>query len=126
MLSVSKNRLRSLPDEMSCLVNLRELGMRWNRFTQPPISVLRHLTALTSLEMSPFISDDVEGPRFRIPAPLLPILHPGLVSLELQPFSRRSNPFRYDPLSLFHLGHAMAELAKRRPLPTLSFKEKSF
>jgi hypothetical protein len=57
-----------------------------------------------------FISVD---PAFEIPTPLLPIVHPGLVKLDL----RQRKP--WDSVSLFHLGDALAAVADRSPPLTL-------
>ncbi len=123
MLDVGRNKLRSLPDEMSSLTNLKELQMSDNKLPEPPVSVLRHMTALHTIGLHDNGGGTGEGgPRFRIPSPLLPILHPGLVLLALGQRHGKSGPFKWDPMSLVHLGAAMAELAKRRPVPKLCFK----
>ncbi len=124
MLDVTENELRELPDEMSRLTNLKVLLMELNYFSEPPVSVLRHMTALESIDLSGNINPDDEVAGFRIPSPLLPILHPGLTRLDFERCgqrSERSDTFKWDPRSLVHLGSAMAELAKRRPVPSLLY-----
>ncbi len=125
MLDVSINDLRRLPDDMSSLTNLKELQILLNNLPEPPVSVLRHMTALETIDLRDNCGSTSEGdPKFRVPSTLLPILHPGLVSLHLGQHVHRgqSIPFKWDPMSLVHLGCALAELAKRQPVPMLCYK----
>ncbi len=63
---------------------------------------------------------------FHISSPQLPILHPRLAHLDLRQYRDEDmdelDEFKWDPISLFHLGQAMIEVADRRPLPTVLFK----
>jgi hypothetical protein len=123
-LDVSQNSLRSLPDKLTSLTNLKELCLRQNSFSEPPVSILRHLTALVTIDLRFYRRWGNEGSQdFRIPSSLLPILHPGLLTLDVRQFAREPGPFTWDSMSLVHLGRAMAELAKRRPVPAVLFKE---
>jgi Leucine-rich repeat (LRR) protein len=123
ILEVRCNRLRSLPDELSGLQNLKELNLSHNYFRETPVSVLSRMTALVTMDLSiqyPWTQDDVSV--LRVPSSLLPILHPGLVRLDLRQekvFSSERRP--WDVLSLAHLERAVAEVADRRPIPTLIF-----
>jgi hypothetical protein len=118
MLDIRRNHLRSLPDEISSLVSLKELKFGSNHISEPPISILRHLTALTIIDM------DCQYPTpgeavFSVPSSLLPILHLGLVQLHLRPGTAW---FRWDSGSLVHLEHAARVLAERGPVPRLLFE----
>jgi hypothetical protein len=125
MLDCTANELEALPDDMSRLTNLKAIVLEDNNFAEPPVSILRHMTALNTIDLSfNCPCDGDEG--FRIPSPLLPILHPGLTRLDFQQQycgrpSVTSDPFQWDPMSLVHMGFAMAELAKRRPVPNLLY-----
>ncbi len=115
---MSRNSLSSLPEALSTLVNLKKLLMKGNAFLEPPISVLSHLTALNTVDMSVAdIRGGMQSAAFRIPSPLLPVLHPGLLKLDL-----RHVGLKWDPISLCHLGRALVEVADRKPVPSLLFK----
>ncbi len=137
-LDVSVSCLRSLPDELSSLENLQELqiGLHW--LSEPHISILRHLTALTYINMGADVTEqqwNSEAPVFSVPSSLLPILHPGLVVLDLRPYRyvfhdfcigkhcdiQRIDWYEWDSLSLVHLKHAGTVLASRQPVPTLLY-----
>jgi hypothetical protein len=111
--------LCSLPEGLSTLVKLKKLQLRGTAFREPPISVLSHLTALNTIDLSLDYAhnDTTAGIAFSIPSPLLPILHPGLVKLDL-----RHKGLKWDPISQCHLGRALADMADRKPVPTLLFK----
>jgi hypothetical protein len=114
-LGLSDNYLRSLPDELSSLSKLEGLDLSGNFLPGVPISVLSSLTALTSICIASQDTWEEGSPLFRVPSPLLPILHPGLELLALF----QAHP--WDQMSLFHLGRALAEVADRRPQPELKF-----
>ncbi len=114
-LDLDCNMLTSLPYELTRLAKLKELLLSHNFFCEFPISVLSGLTTLTQIDMSTQVPDG--KPRFNIKAPLLPVLHPGLVELDLDQLQRHE----WDPVSFFHLGRAVAEVADRRPVPTIKF-----
>ncbi len=119
-LDVSRNKLRSLPTELSSLRNLKELLLTRNDFPEPPVSVLRGMTAITKIDLTYQCRWlDVDVPGFKVPSPLLPILHPGLVKLDLRQSPGSWDPFEWDPISVFHLGRALVEVSDRRPIPTL-------
>ncbi len=126
-LDISSNHLHSLPDELSILRNLHELTLMGNVFPQAPISVLSRMTALHGIDLSGQLryAQD-ESLAFKVRAPLLPILHPGLVQLDLRqqrfvPHSKELRPRRWDGLSLCHLGRALADVADRKAVPALLF-----
>jgi Leucine-rich repeat (LRR) protein len=124
-LDISFNNLHSLPDEMSGLQNLKELNLSWNNLPAPPV-VLGRLTALTKIDMANQRWSLDQSDTFKVPSPLLPILHPGLVHLDLQQqaydYAIRGPRLRpWDELSLSHLEQALAEVVDRRPVPTLLF-----
>jgi Leucine-rich repeat (LRR) protein len=84
-LDLSRNKLSSLPVELSSLVNLSELLLTGNQLPEPPVAILRHLTALKTIELHHNRSwAGTEDEFLRTPSSLLPILHPGLVKLDLQ------------------------------------------
>jgi hypothetical protein len=86
------------------------------------------MTALTTIDLH--LNCDCGGideQLFKITSPLLPILHPGLLLLDLRQSRHNethqevSAPFKWDPVSLFHLGQAVITVADRRPHPTVIF-----
>ncbi len=110
--------MSSLPAELSSLGNLKELLLNGNDFTTAPLSVLSGLTALTAIDLSQqhaptYYWDGGQVHTFEVTSPLLPILHPGLVKLDL----RQRRP--WDSGSLFHLGRALDAVADRNPPLTL-------
>jgi hypothetical protein len=113
-LDIGYNCLDSLPDELSNLWNLNALSLQSNNFHTVPVSVLSGLTGLKTVYVD-YQDRWQRDPNFKIASPLLPILHPGLVYLSL----RHNTP--WDPVSLFHLGGAVAEVADRDPMPTVVF-----
>jgi hypothetical protein len=127
MLNLSDNILRSLPDELSCLRNLKELDLSNNVLPGPPVSVLSKMMALSSINLSDQSGwTEDENDRFKVSSSLLPIFNPGLLMLDLRqrgyvPSIRESRLKPWDGLSLFHLGRALADLAGRKPVPTLLF-----
>jgi hypothetical protein len=78
------------------------------------------LTALNEIDLSDQSSRTDTGLLapgvFMVLSPLLPILHPGLVKLDLQ------QEKELGPVSQFHVGRALVELGRRTPIPTLLFK----
>jgi hypothetical protein len=136
-LDVSWNGLPSLPHELSRLGNLKELVAHNNCLPTVPVSVLMGMTALTDVDLHHNCwRGSVEEPMFKIPSPLLPILHPGLLKLDLRAYAYKEDftvaptgqvtvhhrvPFEWDSVSLFHLARATVEVADRRPRPTLLF-----
>ncbi len=129
-LDLNDNGLHDLPIELSSLGNLRELLMHKNYFTEAPISVLRHLTALNTIDMSASVNAFTGRVGFQVPSSLLPILHPGLVTLDLRynriwqvPFDQNPIPHKWDPTSWFHLGRAVVEVSSRVPRPAVLFRD---
>jgi hypothetical protein len=119
-LDVSGKTMKSLPDELSGLKGLKELLLNGNAFTTVLVSVLSGLTALMTIDLSQqharqpmFLWECGPYQPFEVTCPLLPMLHPGLVKLDL----RQRMP--WDSVSMFHLGDAMAALADRNPHLTL-------
>jgi hypothetical protein len=116
-LELTGNSLASLPAELSRLTYLKELLLNINEFTTVPVSVLSGLTGLKTIDLSQQVAPQYHYPPvdsvFLIPTPLLPMLHPGLVKLDL----RQRKP--WDSVSLFHLGDALAAVADRSPPLTL-------
>jgi hypothetical protein len=110
---VSMNRLHGLPDQLSSLGNLKELLLNGNDLTTVPVSILKGLTALKTLDMSYQFNPNAEASSFEVSSPLLPILHPGLVKVDLR------QRVKWGPISLFHLGCALGVVANRRPIPTV-------
>jgi Leucine-rich repeat (LRR) protein len=132
-LDISQNGLVSLPDELSSMGNLKELHTGDNCLSRVPVSALRGMTALTSINLS--FNGCREGNAkgvFQITSPLLPILHPGLVLLDLRQ-SRYEGTHQevtreryvWNPVSLFHLGRALIAVADRRPRPIVRFNEQA-
>ncbi len=110
---------------MSNLVNLQELLLHDNYLDKAPVSVLRQLTALRTIDLSVncHYHNFEEDLVFQVPSSLLPILHPGLVMLDLrQKLRNLAHPHRWDPLSLFHLGRAVSEVSDRIPVPEVRFR----
>ncbi len=129
-LDISRNRLHSLPGELSGLQNLKELDLTANILPSPPVSVLSRVTALNRINLSDqFKWTRDESAAFRVPSSLLPIFNPALVQLDLrQERSTRSGEGAlptvrrpWDVLSLAHLGRALADVADRKPVPRLLF-----
>jgi hypothetical protein len=117
-LDVRANRLSSLPEELTCLGKLRELLAGNNNLPTVPFSILRKLSALTTISLCFQMSNRAEGsPGFRVSSPLLPILHPGLVMLDLTHHA-------WDALSQCHLGHAIVEVANRTPTLTVQYRRR--
>ncbi len=117
-LDVSHNLLCSLPRELCSLEKLRTLDLSDNAFTAVPVSVLSELTALRVIAMNNQCDNTYSrnpSDRLMVSESLLPILHPGLVRLELQ------QEKELDPVSLGHVGSAMLDLGNRQPVPTLLF-----
>jgi Leucine-rich repeat (LRR) protein len=120
-LDVTGNKLTSLPDELSSLRNLEHLVLQENHITIVPVSVLEGLTALTFLDLSLQFGDDYphitpagEDPQLlEIPSSLLPILHTGLLTLDMQ------QTLSWDSVSLSHLGNALAAAKAKSPPLTL-------
>jgi hypothetical protein len=87
------------------------------------------MTTLNDINLcgqSRYSQDD--SAAFRVRSSLLPILHPGLVELDLrqQRYVPHGNqlalrPRPWDVVSLCHLGRALADVAKRKPVPALLF-----
>ncbi len=148
MLNFGYNRLVGIPDELSSMTNLKQLEAN-NRLPTVPVSALRGITALTCIRLEsqncswPSVHVEephVEGPMFKITSSLLPILHPRLVKLDLrQPRYRRpsfllppagevnaAEPdwvlFKWDAVSMFHLGRALIAVGDRKPPPTLLYR----
>jgi hypothetical protein len=115
-LDASGNNLEILPDELSSLGNLNELVASRNDIEVVPVSILSHLTALTSIHLSYQLGPSALSHRLGIQSSLLPMLHPGLVKLDL-----RQKYAAWDPESLLHLGSAMVAVFKRDPIPTVLF-----
>ncbi len=113
-LDLSDNILGSLPDELSRLGNLKELLLRWNKLQAVPVSVLSALTALKNIDLSQQHMARLDVEICRVASPLLPILHPGLLMLDLRQPQRKP----WDSGSLFHLECAMAAVADSNPLLT--------
>ncbi len=112
-LDLSRNGLRSLPDELSSLQNLKELLLTENLLPTVPFSILSALIALHTIDLS--LQGEANA-MFSILSPLLPLLHPGLVKLDLR---QRET---LEPRSLFHIGRAVREWAKEgRPIDTLLY-----
>ncbi len=121
-LDAACNKIRSLPDELSSLVNLRELLMYSNQLSEPPVTILSHLTALEIIDLhGNFRQEGTEVEVLRIPSPLLPILHPGLVKLDLRQWRPRCVPVIPDDISMYHLLCVHAEVARRTPVPQVAF-----
>jgi hypothetical protein len=103
------------------LENLRELVLKQNMFREPPISVLSRVTALKCVDLS-YQAPGQDAPAvFKVPSSLLPILHPGLVKLDL--YQGFYHPEKWDALSLLHLRRAIKEVSSRRPRPELWFED---
>ncbi len=118
-LVLGANSLQCLPDELSSLQKLKELDLMGNNFTEPPVSVLEHLTALELINLRNQRCGSGEGTAvFTIPSSLLPVLHPWLQELNLR---QEDIAFRWDPISLHHQEGAKTEAAKLRPVPELLF-----
>ncbi len=121
-LDARSNRLQGLPTELSGLVNLEELLLSSNHFSEPPVSVLRHLTALEIIDLHGNLRQEgTEEEVLRVPSSLLPILHPGLVKLDLRQWRPICVPMTLDAISMFHLEWAVAEVACRIPVPKVVF-----
>jgi hypothetical protein len=114
------NSMVSLPDELSRLGNLEILLLHENCLPEPPVSVLRGLTSLTTIMLS--FQRRPDDAVFRIPSPLLPFLHRGLEQLDLRQRRGFFGSFDWDTVSLFHLGRAMVEVADRQPRLKLFYK----
>lgn len=114
MLNVAHANLRDFPEQLSSLQNLRYLEATCNKFPTVPVSILSSLTALTKISLS--IQHPEGHGTFKVSSSLLPMLHLGLVELNLI-----QRNVQWDPLSLFHLGCAVAEVAERTPVPRLRF-----
>ncbi len=115
--------LDTLPDELTRLTNLKELLMVGNNFTEPPLSVLSRMTGLNTINLAYNctlwrVGDAV----FKVPVPLTPILHPGLILLDLLHDNGHRDPHVWDPVSLLHIELAVQELSKRDPPPTLLYE----
>ncbi len=124
-LDLTRNRLKELPDELANLTNLQELLLEDNWLPTVPVSVLSKMTALQIIDIRKHtVCPIVEGTAFRISCSLLPILHPGLVRLDLRQVRLRvrqngQDRFPWDPISRFHLVHAEVEVAHRRTVHLL-------
>jgi hypothetical protein len=112
-LDLDCNMLTGLPAEFTSLGGLKKLLLSHNSFYEFPVSILSALTALTLIYMSNQVHWEADDPLFEINAPLLPVLHPGLVKLGLH------QGHEWDPASLFHLGRAVVEVADRVPIPEI-------
>ncbi len=90
-LDVADNKLCSLREDLSRLRNLRDLVANCNSFPTVPVSVFSRMTALTSISLC---EQHPEGSEtFQVSSSLLPMLHAGLVKLDLSqktPWDRRS------------------------------------
>jgi hypothetical protein len=94
--------------------------MDGNDFREVPVSVLSGMTAITEIDLScQSCWGGVDTPSFQIPSPLLPILHPGLVELNLNQVPGSWSTFEWDPISLVHLARAVVEVSDRKPIPNL-------
>lgn len=110
-LDVSYNSLSSLQEELSNLRNLKDLVADCNCFPTVPVSVLSRLTALTNISMR---NQRFKGSEhFKVSSSLLPILHAGLVKLDL------TQEAQWGQLSIRHLVDAQVEAAGRTPQLTL-------
>lgn len=117
-LDLSTNLLTQIPRHCACLVGLRMLILQNNFLTEVPVSVLAGMTAIQMIDFTCQSRDPQLGEGgFSVPESLLPVLHPGLWSLDL----RQTAPFVWDAVSLFHLGRALAEVCSREPVPMLTF-----
>ncbi len=102
--------------------------MHFNKFIAVPVSALSGMTALNTVDLSFQFTRESGATTWtlQITSPLLPILHPGLITLDLRQTSeetaRMPHQHSWDSVSLFHLGRAMLEVAEKRPVPTLLFK----
>jgi hypothetical protein len=125
LLNVSANNLQSLPYELSSLPKLKDLSLTQNLFTEPPISVLRQMTALATIDLShQFPPWQPVRELFEVPSSLLPILHKQLVSLDVRQKRYDLQPavsLKWDPVSLFHLGRAVVDVSNRVPVPKMRF-----
>ncbi len=107
-----------LPDELSGLANLKELLANNNQFEECPVSILSSLTALNTVDLSHqhSLRTFTEMRIFEVPS-LLPMLHPGLVKLDL-----RQHLVEWTPESLHHLENAAAASAAMKPPATLTYQ----
>jgi hypothetical protein len=121
-LDLRRNGLSTLPHELSSLGKLNVLRLGLNKFCEVPVSTLSLMTALNTIDFS-YNSTKCGEQIFKVPSSLLPILHPGLVKLDLRQYVAWSEvPWKWDANSLFHLGRALVEVADRKPRPTLLFR----
>jgi hypothetical protein len=115
-LDVGINSIRDLPEELSSLGNLKNLDASYNRFTTVPVRALIGMTALNTIDLSKqgpltIYPEDGEKLVFEVPGPLLPILHPGLVLLDLLQDGR----ITWDDTSKFYLATAHDAHLGRNP-----------
>ncbi len=96
-----------------CLCVFQKLDASYNRLQEVPISTLSAMTALSHLSLGCQWLDDDQ--TFKVSSSLLPILHPGLVLLDLVQHGA------WERMSLFHLGQAMTDLLGRATSPTFTF-----
>jgi hypothetical protein len=82
--------MTSLPSGLSGLKNLKELHMNENHMSEIPVDVLKFLMAPSFIDLSiqfgPLdepLGQGEELPVMKIPSSLLPILHLGLLKLNL-------------------------------------------
>ncbi len=126
-LDLSRNKMGDIPFELSGLKNLKELHLNDNLISEILVDVLKYLTALTFIDLSmQFGPDDrwpiLRGPggqmlSMKIPSSLLPILHPGLLKLDLQ----QRQCLVWDAASQAHLDCALAAVTDRDPPLSLLF-----
>ncbi len=117
-LDLQINSLTSLPDHLSNLGKLKNLLLTRNKFQEVPVSALRGLTALRKVKLGEQVppgAAPIPGWICKVTSSLLPIIHPGLVKLDLR------QDEAWDSVSLFHLGGAMAAVANRTPHLELLF-----
>jgi Leucine-rich repeat (LRR) protein len=115
-LDLSMNFLTDLPAHLSGLAGLQTLLVQSNRLTAVPVPVLLGMTAIQDIDLFGQQAQ-AGGQNFTVAQPLHPIFHPRLKVLDL----RQQSPFGWDPVSLFHLGRALAEISDRDPVPVLQF-----
>ncbi len=85
------------------------------------MSVLSRLTALKCIDLGYQARGQDASAVFKVPSSLLPILHPGLVKLDLDQCFL--HPHKWDALSLLHMRRAIKDVSNRTPRPEVLFKE---
>ncbi len=92
--------------------------MAHNFLLKVPVSVLSAMTALKTIDVSYQQPPGVGMGKIRVTASLLPILHPGLVKLDLQ---RRPAYGMWDAASWVHLRCALDAVKSREPIPMVLY-----